>query len=182
MNDLLLDKTGIPENPTTISLADYVQRIAETVYPDYPLSRAKTKVWQAIRDGEKAKKNPLRLMPAPPPFPKGHVFSDRFFLWALKRWPNKIPWMHPPVIECRMYCHLPVPKLPTPRAPPTYAELQQEVRRLLTENKELSEQLRKEKQRAEKAEKELKKIRDRGKAATAKKVASGHLGGRGKKL
>lgn len=88
--------------------------------------------------------------------------------------------MYPPVIEVRMNCYLPVPKMPTPRAPPTYAELQQEVMRLLTENKELSEQLRKEKQRAEKAEEELKKIRDRGKAAIAKKVASGSLGGRGK--
>ena len=151
-----LDESKQPDNPVTISVADYVQRIAETVYPEYPLSRAKTKVWQAIRDGEKAKKNPLRLVPAPPPFPKGHVFSNRFFLWALKRWPNRIPWMCPTTIVGRMSAHFPALKLPPPCAPPTYAELQREVQRLGTENKELSEQLRKEKQRAEKAEKPYK--------------------------
>lgn len=170
------------DDPVTIAVADHVQRIAEAVYPTYPLSRAKTKVWQAIRDGSKAKKNPLRLISAPPPFPEGHVFTEEFFRWLAIRWRNKIPWLHPHYgrILVNSSCVIKWSNAKSPPQPPTYDELQREVQRLGTENKELSAQLRREQQRAEIAEKELKRIKDRAKAAYAKKAASGNFGGRHK--
>ncbi len=168
------------DDPVTISVADHVQRIAEAVYPTYPLSRAKTKVWQAIRDGSKAKKNPLRLISAPPPFPEGHVFTEEFFRWLAIRWRNKIPWIHPHYgrVPIMTSCRIVHGKAKPPPPPPTYAELQREVKHLTDENNKLSAQLKKEQQRAEIAEKELKRIKDRAKAAYAKKAASGNFGGR----
>jgi len=166
------------DDPVTIAVTDYIQRIAEAVYPDYPLSTAKNKVWLAIRDGKTAKKKPLHLMPAPPPFPDGHVFAEPFFRWLARRWPGRIPWLHPHYghimisASCRV-CWGDAKQLPSP---PSYDDLRAENERLHAENKVLAQRLA----RAEREAEVLRRNANKSLKIRTKIAGPNHRGGRGR--
>lgn len=170
------------DDPVTISVDDYIDRIAKAVYPDYPLSKAKNKVHLAIRNGKTAKKNPLHLLPAPSPFPEGHVFAEEVFRWLARRWPGRISWLHPHYGRAPLSTCLTTSWRNKPNFPLSHQQLEREVERLGAENKKLVSDLREMTDRALSAERKLKFIQDRAKKAHEKKKATGNLGGRPKYL
>lgn len=63
-----------------IKVRDMIPLIADALYPDDDRESAIRRVRQAIKDGWKAKKNPLS--------PEKVLYDKDFFKWALKRWPQ----------------------------------------------------------------------------------------------
>lgn len=142
-------------DPVTLSISDYVPRIAEAVYPSYPPRKARNKVRLAIRNGKTAKKNPLRLIDAPAPFPEGQVFTEEFFRWAARRWPGRIPWIHPhyarqPIaVGVRSSWRQAQPPPPSPPPPDESAVLRQEIAAQKRVIEDLRRDLAEERQRRE---------------------------------
>lgn len=75
------------DDPATVDPNEWLQRMAESdPKPGDAMKRARSKLRYFL------KTHPEFL--APPPFSTGHVFTDRFFRWLLKKYPS-IQGIHP---------------------------------------------------------------------------------------
>ncbi len=124
------------DDPVTVNPQDYLPQMVDADdKPGDALKRARAKLDYARKTRQ--------WIAAPSPFPPGHVFTDTFFPWLLKKYP-RIQGIHPHYGRKQVSTSVSIrwgqAKPPLP-APGPLATLQQENALLRQENEKLKERI-----------------------------------------